>query len=314
VWRESGQATVEWVALVLLAALVLGALAAVVPAGGGRSLAEAVAHALVCAVRGDCAREAALGDAQLAAAYGARDAALVRRYAPNIAYEPGTFTLPVDWRQCRSHRCSDAPDRRGLDVHRSARGGVPATAFTHVVHRGGATYLQYWFYYPDSTTTWGGAAGAWSALELAGGRSSYPGFHPDDWEGYLVRVDPSGGALVRATSHHGFQYCKAPRCANRWGPWTGWTRVSRGSHAGHIPMATQRVQSGIAHGPHRWRWLDRPAREGVDVHERVTTAAGLRLVPLEAIDPRAYRPLQAHGPVPPWGKAVYRDPTSDSTG
>jgi hypothetical protein len=45
----------------------------------------------------------------------------------------------------------------------------------------------------------------------------------------------------------------------------------------------------------------------------MTTAAGLRLVPLEAIDPRSYRPLQPGGPMPPWGKLVYRDPTTGST-
>ena len=305
----------EWVGLVLLAALVLGALAAVVPGGDGRSLGEAILQAIVCAVRGDCSRRAALGDAELAAVYGTREAAVVRRYAPNIAYEPGTYTLPVDWRQCRSHRCSDAPDRAGLDVHRSSRGRVPATAFTHLVRRGGTTYIQYWFYYPDSTTTWGGAAGAWSLLGLAHHRSSYPGFHLDDWEGYQVRIDASGHASARATSHDGYQYCKgpAPSCS-RWGPWTGWTRVSRGSHAGHIPMVAVAVPNGAHHGPHRWRFVGRPAREGVDVHERVTTGPGLRLVPLESIDPGSYRPLQPNGPVPPWGKEVYRDPVSNSTG
>src|SRR5919199_6374460 len=147
---ERGQATVEWAGLVLLVALALAGLAAVVPTGGGRTLGEAIAHALVCAVRGDCQAAAARGDAELVAAYGARDAALVRRFAPNIAYEHGTYTLPVDWRQCRSHRCSDAPDRGGLDVHAS-RAGVPATAFTHVVRGGGETFLQYWLYFPDST-------------------------------------------------------------------------------------------------------------------------------------------------------------------
>jgi hypothetical protein len=312
---ERGQATIEWVGLVLLVALALGALVAVVPVGGGRTLGDAVAHALVCAVRGGCAAEAARGDTELVAAYGARDAALVRRYAPNIAYERGTYTLPVDWRQCRSHRCSDAPDRADLDVHRSTRGGVPATAFTHVVHRGGQTYLQYWFYYPDSTTTWGGLAAIWSALELVGGRSSYPGFHLDDWEGFQIRIETSGRAFARATAHYGYQYCKAAtsRCQDRWGPWTGWTRVSRGSHAGHIPMVTRSVRTGVPHGPQRRRPVILPVREGIDVHERVTTAPELRLVPLEPIDPRSYRSRQRDGPIPPWAKAVYRDPTSGST-
>src|SRR5438067_11055838 len=38
--------------------------------------------------------------------------------------------------------------------------------------------------------------------------------------------------------------------------------VSRGSHAGHIPMVGVRVRSGVRHGPHRWRLEERPAREG----------------------------------------------------
>jgi hypothetical protein len=74
------------------------------------------------------------------------------------------------------------------------------------------------------------------------------------------------------------------------------------------------VRTGVPHGPHRFRSVSRPAREGIDVHERTTTASELRLVPLEPIDPRSYRSLQRGGPTPPWSKVVYRDPTSDSTG
>jgi hypothetical protein len=310
---QRGQATIEWAGLVLLVALALGAFATLVPVFDGRTLGELVLERIVCAVRGGCS--AAGDDAELMAAYGATDAALVRRYAPNIAYEPGTYTLPIDWRMCRSHRCSDAPDRGDLDVHRSKRGGYPATAFTHLVHRGGQTYIQYWFYYPDSTTTWAGSAAAWRALHLPD-RNGYPGAHEDDWEGYQVRLDAAGRATVRATAHHGYQYCKGPLpgCTNRWGPWTGWTRVSRGSHAGHIPFTLHRSRPRGAHGPHGWRRRTRPTREGVDVHERVTTAPGLRLVPLEPIDPRSYRSIQPDGPTPPWAKDVYRDPASDSTG
>jgi hypothetical protein len=300
--REGGQATVEWVGLVLLVALALAGAVAFVPLGD-RTLGEAVVQAIVCAVRGDCHAGAARGDTELVAAYGAHDAALVRRWAPNIAYEPGTLTLPIDWRHCRSHRCSDAPDERDLDVHRSSRGGFPATAFTHVLHRGGETYLQYWFYYPDSDTTWGGVAGAWAR---AAGRSGYPGLHADDWEGYQIRLDGSGRALARATAHHGYVYCDgAPitvGCAHGWGPATGWTRVSRGSHAGHIPMTTPVIPV-----------VARPTREGIDVHERVTTAPELRLVPLEPIDPRTYRSIDHDGPTPPWSKHVYRRPLSEST-
>ncbi|HKP88759.1 MAG TPA: hypothetical protein VJT75_02175, partial [Thermoleophilaceae bacterium] len=65
---ERGQATVEWVGVVLLVAFALAAAASLVPVGD-RTLGDAVLHALVCAVRGDCAREAARGDAELVAAY-----------------------------------------------------------------------------------------------------------------------------------------------------------------------------------------------------------------------------------------------------
>src|SRR2546428_11213514 len=88
---QRGQASVEWVGLVLCVALALGGLVAFVPLVDGRSLGGALAHALVCAVRGDC--QTADGDRALAAVYGSRDAELVRRYAPNIVYEPRTHTL-----------------------------------------------------------------------------------------------------------------------------------------------------------------------------------------------------------------------------
>src|SRR4051812_9893448 len=109
---ERGQATVEWTAVVLLVALALGAAVAVAPAVDGRSFGSSVAHAMVCAARGDCSA----GNDALRGAYGARDTELLRRFAPNIVYEPGTHTLPVDFRRCRSHRCSDAPDDQSLEV------------------------------------------------------------------------------------------------------------------------------------------------------------------------------------------------------
>src|SRR3954465_13098348 len=196
---ERGQETIEWTAVILLVALVLGAAVAFVPVVDGRSFGSFLAHAIVCAVRGGCSD----GNRDLANAYGTADAALVRRFAPNIVYEPGTHTLPVDFRRCRSHHCSDAPDERGLEVSRSTRGHVPAAAFTHVVRRGGETFLQYWFYYPDSPSTF---LGSHAVLKhLPGGDPADP---PDDWEGYQVRVGAGGEALVRASSHHAYQGCK----------------------------------------------------------------------------------------------------------
>ena len=127
-------------------------------------------------------------------AYG-DDADLVRQYLPNLVYEPRTRTLPVDFRECRSHECSDAPDEENLDVHRgSGRDGAPATVFTRLIRDGGETFIQYWLYYPDSTSTWMGSAGAWNKT-LGNLGWEYPGHHADDWESVQVRID---GARQRA--------------------------------------------------------------------------------------------------------------------
>ena len=53
---ERGQATIEWTALALLVALMLGALASLSPRLDGRGLGAAVANAITCAARGGCAK------------------------------------------------------------------------------------------------------------------------------------------------------------------------------------------------------------------------------------------------------------------
>ena len=192
-----------------------------------------------------------------------------------------------------------APSWRG-----AARGLFPSH-----LHEGGSTYIQYWLYYPDSNTTLAGSdklfkyspPGVRVISRLLTGKWRYPGFHNDDWEGYQVRIDADGDTSVRATAHHGYQWCKQRQCHNQWGDWTGWTRVSRGSHAGHIPMER-----------HGWReHTYTPSYPGVDVDERTTTAAGLQLVPIE---PLAGRGDTFDEIAPPWQKDVYRDPRSNSTG
>jgi hypothetical protein len=307
---ERGQASVEWIAVLLLVSVVFFAALAVAPVVDGRPLGAALARALVCAVKRDCHSEGAA----LRRAYGARDAALVRANAPNLVYEPGTFTLPIDYRRCRSHRCADAPDDRSLDVSHATRGGAQATVFTHVVHRGGRTYIQYWFYYPDSPSTFFHSRGIAETIKhhpilraLPVGPLASVGlnvltfasdkaFHPDDWEGYQVRIDADGTTSVRATRHGGYTSCKGtpeplpnPSCKG-WGTPNGWTRVSRGSHAGHIPDSTP----------------------GTGLHERSTLASGIHLVPLETLDHHSYRP-QKHGIKPPWTKRVYVHPASGSS-
>jgi hypothetical protein len=302
---QRGQASVEWTAAVLLVLALFGFGLSRAPGPDGRSFGGFLAHRLVCAVRAGCPD----GDASLARAYGLRDARLVRDYAPNLVYEPGERELPVDYRRCRARACSYAPDDRDLDAHRSDRGAA-ATAYTRVVHRGRRTYVIYWLYYPDSNTTALGSDKVWAVARLhplislgaslLRGSDRYPGFHPDDWEAYAVRVEPDGSAFARASSHGHWQGCKQLRCMNAWIPATGWSRVSRGSHAGHIPVV------GSA-GDHGYR---RPSFPGADRRERTSTAEGLRLVPLESLDHSGYRPLPHGGVEPPWTKKAYRDPTS----
>jgi hypothetical protein len=274
---ERGQASLEWVGLVLLLCLACAtAVAAGVGAIDGRPLGADIARALVCAVRGTCED----ADDALRDAYGDDDAALVRRYLPNLVYEPRTRTIPVDFRECRSHECSDAPDEENLDVHRgSGQGGAPATVFTRLIRDGGETFIQYWLYYPDSTSTVLGLAGLWNTVNRLPlrGRRPYPGYHEDDWESVQVRIDRDGNEHIRASSHKGY---------SDWAEYGGWSRVSYGSHAGHIPQP-------------------------IDADERTTTAPGLRLVPVESLTP-AERATDFEV-TPPWDKAVYLDPRSDST-
>jgi hypothetical protein len=280
--NERGQASVEWIGLLLVVSVALTAAVAFLPAVDGRPLGAALARALVCAVKQDCHAEGVA----LRRAYGERDAQLVRANAPNIVYEPGTYTLPIDYRRCRSQRCSDAPDRPDLDVHRATHGGAPATVFTHVVRKGGKTYIQYWFYYPTSATAPNGLGRVFKALGQ--------GYHPDDWEGYQVRIEANGPKSVRATKHKHYTWCKGWVWHNdceRWGPPNGWTRVSRGSHAGFIPDRTP----------------------GTGLHERSTTAPGIRLVPLETLEHDSYKPLKGSDITPPWRKRVYTNPAADST-
>jgi hypothetical protein len=294
--EQAGQATVEWVGLVLLVSLALTGAVGVAPQIDGRSFGGFLAHRIVCAVRGGCDD----GDVALARAYGTRDAALVRAHAPNIVYEPGERSLPVDYRRCRERRCSDAPDDRDLDTHRSDS-GQRATVFVRRVRRHGRLFIQYWFYYPDSNTTWAASDKLWSysPLRLFG---RYPGRHEDDWEGYQIRSGRDHEVWARATAHGHYQGCKQLICRNRWMRSTGWTRVSRGSHAGHIPFDL------TLHGGLRLR----PRYPGRGLRERTTTAEGLRLVPLDGLETSSYRPL-AKEVEPPWRKHVYRHPESDSS-
>jgi hypothetical protein len=315
---QGGQASVEFVALLSLCCLGFGALLALSGDFDGREAGGFLASHVVCAVTGRCDRD----EDRLAVAYGERTAASVRSLAPNLVYEPGERDLPVDWRECRRVSCSLAPDDAALDAHVAAgrggarRGVARATAFTHVIRRGGRLYIQYWLYYPDSNTTLAGADRLWA--RVLGWVAPYPGFHRDDWEGAFVRVDPDGRAWLRASSHGHFQSCKWSFCRGEWARHTGWVRVSRGSHSGHVPfLALPRPRDPPR--PLVPRYLPAPARPllralrpGRGLSGRSTTSEGLRLVPLESIDPRSYRPLDPHV-LRPWDKEAYLDPLAGTS-
>jgi hypothetical protein len=211
--EQAGQATVEWSALLLLLALLFAGLGYAVARTEAWGLGEGVLHALVCAVGGGCDE----GQDALEQAYGPETAQLVRRYSPNVAYEAESAELPIDFRRCRKVDCSNGPAAPG-EIKRSSA-GLPVTAFTRVVDRrssGGALYLQYWFYYPESFTAGIG--------RILGHR--WPGYHADDWEGYQVRVGAGGSVAARATAHGGY--------GSGWTRPTSWYRVSGGSHAGDV--------------------------------------------------------------------------------
>jgi hypothetical protein len=313
---QRGQATVEFVALMFLCCLTLGALFALKSGFDGRSFGGFLARHVVCAVSGRCRAD----ERRLAAAYGEGDAATVRALAPNLVYELGERQLPVDWRQCRRPRCAEASDDSALDAHLAAR-LHRATTFTHVIRRRGRLYVQYWLYYPDSNSVLAGADSVWERSwllprlrRLVGGTSDYPGFHRDDWEGVFVRLDPDGTAWMRASSHGHLQGCKWRACHDRWVRDTGWVRVSRGSHAGHVPFRTERRWRRARQGGPRIMPLPASPRRiplvpGRDDEERTTTGEGLRLVPLESVDREGYRPLDRKV-TPPWRKDAYVDPES----
>ena len=311
---ECGQATVEWTGVLLVVTLVLGAAVAAAPTVDGRSFAGFLAHRIACAVARACAGD----DRALARAYGRDGAALVREHAPGLVYEPGERQLPVDWRRCRAPRCAEAPDDPGLDVHRS-HAGERATVFTRVLRRHGHTYIQYWLYYADSNTAWAGSDRAWEAAwllprlsRIVGDGPDYPGFHRDDWESYQVRLEPDGSAWARASSHGHYQGCKYASCHGRWLSESGWTRVSRGSHAGHIPVEAESVPvtpvSRYPVAPRRGRY--RPVVPGAHFAERTSTPEALRLIPLETHDRTGYRPLD-EDVTPPWRKEAYDDPEGE---
>jgi hypothetical protein len=324
---ERGQATVEWIALVLLVALALFAtLAATRARLPGTGLARAIATRLICAA--DLSESCST--TRLVAAFGPELAARLSDNAPEIVYEQGMTALPVDFRSCRAERCANGPDSG--PVWRSSA-GRPAVAFVHAVdcrttesradaggrglecsgERTGNLYLQYWLYYEDSATL----------RDLPGDLGS----HDDDWEGYQVRLGP-GGTEARATSHHGYNYDGGPGSwlsdagvvhRSAWGHSTGRLYVSGGSHAGHVHEERRVSLSKLGRaGANAYAAQRTPGRARLPstltmppARPRWTPASRLILIPIETLGPATRRAPFAI--VPPWRKPVYRDPEDRGT-
>ena len=260
-------------------------------------IAHELAERLVCAVRltEDCANEPALR-----AANGNEVAALLRDHAPALLYEDGMTTLPVDFRTCRSDACAEGPDSGA--VTRSIQ-GLPVVAFTHAIDcrsgrvarteswggdcsgvRVGNLYLQYWLYYPGSATG-EGSTPLRRPIRRVSTALGHGTFHPDDWEGFQVRVGPDRTA-ARATSHHGY---------NGWQPDDDRYYISGGSHAGRPLAAPKRS----------WISLRFPR-----VVARATKDGKLVLIPLETL---AHRDRFSFSITPPWRKRVWFDPEYGGT-
>jgi hypothetical protein len=304
---ERGQSTVEWVGLLLFVALSLAGLVAVGVRIPGTALAQAIASRILCAasIADSCEDD----EPTLIAAYGTEVGKLVRNHMPSLLFERGSRAVPVDFRRCRSSACGDGAEHGYV---RRTDAGLPVSAFVHVVDcrpgameafeaegadcsgaRAGNLYIQYWTYYADSATL--------RSVPVIGGE----GYHPDDWEGVQIRIQPDGNIDERASSHDGYNYDEGTanwgsdigaaalrglaettgiRPVDGWGPETHLLFVSGGSHAGNA----------------------------FDVRgiERLVTGSRVDLIPLEPIALTSDARFAIN---PPWRKKVWRDPEAEGT-
>ena len=286
--NERGQASPEWLGVVLVVCVLFSAMVAAGVNLPGADLARSIAERLTCAVN--------LGEgcggtpSALALEYGPEIAEAVTDHVPLLSYEEGMLALPIDYRTCRETACAQGPE-----AGRTSRtnGGEPVTLFSHVIDcrdpespsppwalcigdAAGNLYLQYWAYYPDSATAPFGEAG----------------YHPDDWESFQVRIGPDG-VDERASSHHGYNGKGGNPFSDTFGTASGWTEatgrywVSSGSHAGRI---------GVDEPLYRW-----------------TLPEDVEMVPLESFDDDWDEYVGSPDHKPAWLKDVFYDPEAKGT-
>lgn len=289
--EQRGQGTIEYVGAVLVVAALFATLVAGVPGMPGGELARTLAGKLICAVRGDDG--CSIRPSELERTYGDELAGLITEQLPELFFEDSDFaSLPVDFRECRERACSDSILDGSLERTQT---GLAPTVFVHPIDcrdpamadaaddcsgaAAGNLYLQFWFYYPDSHTN------------LVAGL----GYHVDDWESLQVRIGP-GGIHARASSHHSYNGAELSLIGNA---------ASDAGKSKRRGWDTSLRRLNVAAGSHA----------GVTgVHERFGARhierEDLKLIPIKSI-----RDLAAHAfeVTPPWEKAVWHQPESDST-
>ena len=192
-----------------------------------------------------------------------------------------------------------------------------------MIRHDGRLYIQYWLYYPDSNSAWAGRTRSGSTAtccrcrEVVRGTAAYPGFHEDDWEGYSGPDRPGRARLGARDRARALPGLREAVCRDRWIGASGWTRVSRGSHAGHVPFRVNRGRHDPLDGPGVPRF-DTPPRPphrtgpawlvpGRNLDERTSSGEGVRLIPARDSRPRLL-PTVGRGVKPPWRKRAYTDP------
>jgi hypothetical protein len=260
--RARGQSTVELIVLSGLAVAVAAGLAGLLPV---------IASSVDAALRRTVRHEHAAQDDRWALG-GPTWGPVIRRYAPDLVLERDRYrrdrSVPVDFEACRALACA-------------AYGTSAAAAYVHLVRRPGRAYIEYWLYYPDSQS---------DHLPVA----ALAGYHRDDWEGVIVRID-AGGVAARASAHLGFN-----GAGPWWSPDPGWHPI--GPH----PLI-YRAAGSHANG-FRSHDID---LAGDDWNGTLGRASLALLLPGDAA-PSARRRFAA-GALAPWRKRVWVDPEARGT-
>ena len=218
---------------------------------------------------------------------------LIRRYVPTLILERDRYgedaAVPSDPGVCRKPWCA-------------ALGTGRPTIFTHVVRKagsavagtGGVTYIQYWFYYPDSKT-------------LHAPVPAWQGYHRDDWEGLIVRIPDDGEPAARVTAHQGLV-----------GSARGWTAggggVTLAADPGWRPI-TEHPTIHRAAGSHANGFT----RDGIDMpldrwNGDLGTVTWQRFTLVAADTAPALRFRYDPAATPPWMKALWTNPEATGTG